>query len=310
MSRGSPSTHTQKTREKPIRLGGFLQDHECEDSEWVFVENETITSRRCVMQRTEGLRAIQVGRVAVAGMALLFLVGCAASQTMISKRNLDVQTKMSETIFLDPVGPEKKVIFVDVRNTSDKDNFDIATPIKDAIAKRGYRITQNPDEAHYRLQANVLSVAKTDPTAAQQALAGGYGGPLMSALGGAAAGAAIGGMAGGTYAAAGMGAGAGALVLGGAELVTGALVKDVTFMVVTDVQVVEKAPEGVIVRQDNQQNLKQGIGGSEQQTSSEVTKNKKYRTRVVSTANKANLDYEEAAPALSQGLTRSLAGLF
>ena len=214
------------------------------------------------MQRTEGLRAIQVGRVAVAGMALLFLVGCAASQTMISKRNLDVQTKMSETIFLDPVGPEKKVIFVDVRNTSDKDNFDIATPIKDAIAKRGYCITQNPYEAHYRLQANVLSVAKTDPTAAQQALAGGYGGPLMSALGGAAAGAAIGGMAGGTYAAAGMGAGAGALVLGGAELVTGALVKDVTFMVVTDVQVVEKAPEGVIVRQDNQQNLKQGIGGS------------------------------------------------
>lgn len=262
------------------------------------------------MQRTEGLRAIQVGRVAVAGMALLFLAGCAASQTMLSKRNLDVQTKMSETIFLDPVGPDKKVIFVDIRNTSDKDNFDIAASIKDAIAKRGYRITQNPDEAHYRLQANVLSVAKTDPTAAQQALAGGYGGPLMSALGGAAAGAAIGGMAGGTYAAAGMGAGAGALVLGGAELVTGALVKDVTFMVVTDVQVVEKAPEGVIVRQDNQQNLKQGIGGSEQQTSSEVTKNKKYRTRVVSTANKANLDYEEAAPALSQGLTRSLAGLF
>jgi hypothetical protein len=102
----------------------------------------------------------------------------------------------------------------------------------------------------------------------------------------------------------------GGLVLGGAELVTGALVKDVTFMVVTDVQVAEKAPEGVIVRQDNQQNLKQGIGGTEQQTSSEVTKNKKYRTRVVSTANKANLDYEEAVPALTQGLTRALAGLF
>lgn len=262
------------------------------------------------MINTEKLRVIQVGQVAVAGMALMLLSGCAASQTMISKRNLDVQTKMSETIFLDPVGPDKKVIFVDVRNTSDKDNFDIATPIKDAIAKRGYRITQNPEEAHFRLQANVLSVAKTDPTAAQQALAGGYGGPLISALGGAAAGAAIGGMAGGTYAAAGMGAGAGALVLGGAELVTGALVKDVTFMVVTDVQVVEKAPEGVIVRQDNQQNLKQGIGGTEQQTSSEVTKHKKFRTRVVSTANKANLDYEEAAPALTQGLTKSLAGLF
>ena len=158
-----------------------------------------------------------------------------------------------------------------VRNTSDKDNFDIAAPIKDAIAKRGYRITQNPDEAHYRLQANVLSVAKTDPTAAQQALAGGFGGPLLSAVGGAAAGAAIGGLAGGTYGTAGLGAAAGGLAFAGAEMVTGALVKDVLYMVVTDVQVVEKAAEGVIVRQDNQQDLKQGIGGSQQQTSSEVT---------------------------------------
>lgn len=262
------------------------------------------------MKRTKRLRLTAVGRVVVAGVGLMFLAGCAASQTMISKRNLDVQTKMSETIFLDPVGPEQRVIYIDVRNTSDKDNFDIATPIKDAIAKRGYRVTQDPKEAHYRLQANVLSVAKTDPTAAQQALAGGYGGPLLSAVGGAAAGAAIGGLAGGTYGAVGMGAAAGGLAFAGAELVTGALVKDVLFMVVTDVQVVEKAAEGVIVRQDNQQNLKQGIGGTEQQTSSEVTKHKKYRTRVVSTANKANLDYEEAAPALTQGLTRSLAGLF
>ncbi len=262
------------------------------------------------MKRTMGLPSSAVGRVAVGGVALMFLAGCAASQTMISKRNLDVQTKMSETIFLDPVGPDKKVIFVDVRNTSDKDNFDIAAPIKDAIAKRGYRITQNPDEAHYRLQANVLSVAKTDPTAAQQALSGGFGGPLMSAVGGAAAGAAIGGLAGGTYGTAGIGAAAGGLAFAGAEMVTGALVKDVLYMVVTDVQVVEKAAEGVIVRQDNQQDLKQGIGGSQQQTSSEVTKHKKYRTRVVSTANKANLDYEEAAPALTQGLTKSLAGLF
>src|SRR6185437_12014716 len=132
------------------------------------------------MDRTKSIRSATVVPVAMVGIALMLLSGCAASQTMISKRNLDVQTKMSETVFLDPVGPDKKVIYVEVRNTSDKDNFDIETPIKDAVAKRGYRVTQNPDEAYYRLQANVLSVAKTDPTAAQQALAGGYGGPLMA----------------------------------------------------------------------------------------------------------------------------------
>ena len=262
------------------------------------------------MKTTVDSQSFSVVCVAMAGAVVMFLSGCAASQTMISKRNLDVQTKMSETIFLDPVGPDKKVIYVEVRNTSDKDNFDIETPIKDAVVKRGYRVTRNPDEAYYRLQANVLSVAKTDPTAAQAALANGYGGPLLAAGVGAASGALIGGGASQSYAGAALGAGVGGLVIGGTELVTGAFVKDVLFMAVTDVQVVEKAAEGVIVRQDNQQDLKQGIGGAQQQTSSEVTKYKKYRTRVVSTANKANLEYDEASPALTQGLTRSLAGLF
>jgi hypothetical protein len=36
----------------------------------------------------------------------------------------------------------------------------------------------------------------------------------------------------------------------------------------------------------------------------------KYRTRVVSTANKANLQYEEAAVELTNGLARSISGLF
>lgn len=258
------------------------------------------------MERTGGLPSCAVVRVALIGVALMGLSACAASQTMISKRNLDVQTKMSETIFLDPVGPEQKVMYVEVRNTSDRDNFDLEGPIKAAMAKRGYRVTQDPKEAHYRLQANVLQVGKTDVTAAQAALQSGYGGALtVGALAGGGIGAAAGGWTG--AAAGGL---AGAAIGGATEFVTGSLVKDIYFSVITDIQVVEKAADGVIVRQDSQQNHAQGMGGTQQQTSSEVTKFKKYRTRVVSTANKANLDYDEAAPALTQGLTRALSGLF
>ena len=259
------------------------------------------------MDRVNSHNASAFVRVAFGGLAFLFLSGCAASQVLISKRNLDVQTKMSETVFLDPVEPAQKVMYIEVRNTSDKDNFELEGPIKEAIAKRGYRVTQNPKEAHYRLQANVLQVPKTDPTAAAAALQGGYGGPIAA---GAVTGALIGSAASGTYTGLGAGALAGGLLAGVTETVTGSFVKDVVFMVVTDIQLVEKAEEGVIVRQDSQQNLKQGMGGSLQQTTSEVTKHKKYRTRVVSTANKANLEYDEAAPALTQGLTRALSGLF
>jgi len=94
------------------------------------------------------------------------------------------------------------------------------------------------------------------------------------------------------------------------EPVANAAVKDVTFMVVTDIEITEKAKPGVIVRQDSQQDASQGVGGRRTQISSEVTDVKKYRTRIVSTANKANFEYAEAAPPLTQGLIRAVAGLF
>ena len=58
---------------------------------------------------------------AVAACLGLALSGCAATSTAVAKRNLDVQTKMSDTIFLDPVSPDQRTVYVDVKNTSDKD---------------------------------------------------------------------------------------------------------------------------------------------------------------------------------------------
>lgn len=99
--------------------------------------------------------------------------------------------------------------------------------------------------------------------------------------------------------------------MGGAvETIADAAVKDVTYMVVTDIEIAERAKDGVVVRQDSLQDAKQGVGGSRRQTSSEVSDRKKYRTRIVSTANQANLDYNEAAPSLTSGLVRSISGMF
>jgi hypothetical protein len=232
------------------------------------------------------------------------MVGCAAVHTSIAKKDLDVQTKMSETVFLDPVGPDKKVVFVQMRNTSDKP-FDIEGPIISAIAARGYRVTQDPDTAHFRLLGNVLSVAKASPTAAEAALASGYGG----AVAGSATGAVVGGVTHGWTGAA-VGGVVGGILGGFTETVANAAVKDVTFIIVTDIEITEKARPGVMVRQDSRQDASQGVGGRRTQTSSEVTDVKKYRTRLVSTANKVNLEYDEASPLLTQGLIRSVSGLF
>jgi outer membrane lipoprotein SlyB len=236
---------------------------------------------------------------------LSLLSGCAAISTSIAKKDLNVQTKMSDSIFLDPVEPDKRVIYLQVRNTSDKSNFDIQSSIAASLQSKGYIVTNNPKTAYYWLHANVLSVDQASPTAAQAALGTGYGGALAGAALGGTIGAAAGGWAGAGYG--GMAGGlAGALV----ETVANSAVKDVTFMAITDIEIAEKTADGEIVRQDSQQDAKQGIGGSRRQTSSKVTNMKKYRTRVVSTANKVNLEYEEAASLLTSGLTHSISGIF
>ena len=152
----------------------------------------------------------------------------------------------------------------------------------------------------------MLNSSKASPTAAEAALASGYGGIWA----GSATGAAVDGVTHGWQGAA-VGGVVGGIVDGLTEPMANAAVKDVTFMRVTDSEITEKAKPGVIVRQDSQQAASQGVGGRRTQISSEVTDVKKYRTRIVSTANKPNFEYAEAAPPLTtQGLIRAVAGLF
>lgn len=236
---------------------------------------------------------------------LFFLPGCAAIHTSIAKMDLDVQTKMSDSVFLAPATPEDRSIYVEIRNTSTQANFNIQQAIIHNLQTKGYRVTDNPEQAHYWLRANVLSVDKADPTAAESALAAGYGGAVTGAVIGSAVGAAISGWSG-----AGIGGLAGSAALGLVEVVADAAVHDTTYMVITDIEIAEKVKDGVLVRQDSRQNAKQGIGGGRTQISSEITDRKHYRLRAVSTANKVNLDYREAESQLSYGLTNSIAGIF
>ena len=94
------------------------------------------------------------------------------------------------------------------------------------------------------------------------------------------------------------------------SLIADNLVHDVTYMVVTDIQLVEEAPSGAFVRTDQQIDNRQGSTGRTTQTVSSVGTQLKYRTRIVSTANKVNLKYEEAHGPLASGIARSLSGLF
>jgi len=236
-------------------------------------------------------------------VSVFALSGCAATQVAIAKRDLDVQTKMSATVFLEPAPAAERTVFVQIRNTSDK-TLDLEADVARGIAARGYTVVQDPAAARYMLQANILHVGKTDPTAAQAALRDGYGTGYGTGVTGAVVG------AGSMYALGGDHRGAlGAAIVGGiVETVASAAIKDVYYSVVTDVQIRERARGAV--KTVSQHDVKQGTSGSTQVTYAEDSEWKTYQTRVVSTANKMNLEFVEAEPALRAGISRALAGLF
>ncbi|BCX18925.1 MAG: conjugal transfer protein TraT [Geminicoccaceae bacterium] len=245
-------------------------------------------------------------KTALALVALVGLSGCAATYTAVAKRELDVQTKMTDTIFLDPVPPSERTVFVEVKNTSDKPDLDIERPIRERIASRGWQIVDDPRRARFILQANVLQAGRTSETAAEQMYGRGYGAPVTGAAVGGTAGYVIGRAAPGNAAVWGLG---GAIVGGLAETVSGAAVQDVTYSIVTDIQIQERAP-GEVVSETRTSRVAQGRSGQIAQTSSRTTDMRRHTTRVMSIANKVNLDWPEAAPQLVDGLTRVVAGIF
>ncbi|SPW58721.1 TraT complement resistance protein [Escherichia coli] len=107
----------------------------------------------------------------------LVLSGCGAMSTAIKKRNLEVKTQMSETIWLEP--SSQKTVYLQIKNTSDKDMSGLQAKVTKALQDKGYTVTSAPESAYYWIQANVLKADKMDLRTAQGFLSQGYQGAAM-----------------------------------------------------------------------------------------------------------------------------------
>ncbi len=231
-------------------------------------------------------------------LSSMLIYGC-STKGAIESRELTTSVKMSETIFLEPVEPEQKVIWVHVRNTSDKQDFD---PVKmeEAMTKeferRGYRVTDSPKAAHYRLQANLLYADHEKQGLTEEGI-------MLGGFGGAILGGEVGGDSLSKTGAQVIGAVVGAAVGG----IAGAAIHVDKYMLVVDVQIAERKKEGV-------SNYQSGESTSGKVTKEQSTSSSgefiNYRTRVVGIAKKTNLKWEEAQPILLEKFTYSLAGIF
>lgn len=229
--------------------------------------------------------------------ATLSLSGCGAMSTAIKKRNLEVKTQMSETIWLEP--SSERTVYLQIKNTSDKDMSGLQAKVSDAVKAKGYQVVSSPDKAYYWIQANVLKADKMDLRDAQNWLSRGYEG--------AAAGAALGaGITAYNSSSAGATLGVG-LAAGLVGMAADAMVEDINYTMITDVQIAERTK--AVVTTDNVAALRQGTSGAKIQTSSEQGNQHKYQTRIVSNANKVNLKFPEAQPVLEDQLAKSVANI-
>lgn len=214
------------------------------------------------------------------------LSGCMALHTEFAKRDLDVQTRMTRTIFLEPVSVEKKAIFVQVTNTSGSRIFDLEPRVIRVIESKGYRIERDPERAQYRLRANVLHISKMNRREAESVFDSGFGGGLLGAT--------LATVAGGDNRAV-LSAGLAGAMLG---IVADAAVKDTYYTIITDIQLAERAPGSRVVYR---------AGGKLQSRAEPIWQ--KHQTRVVSTANQVNLHLAQATPILVDELVNVIAGL-
>lgn len=234
-------------------------------------------------------------KILIIGFVVGSLLSCNAAQTLIKKRNLDVQTKMSSTIFLEPVANNKKSAYVNIRNTSDKE-LNINDAILTALKAKGYVIVQDPDKARFVLQANILQVGKSDLRSSEAALGSGFGGAIVGGL-----------LASNSSEHTKTTTG---LLVGAASFIADSFVDDTFYSMITDIQVRERPLSGEVITQEESLQRTQGSNEISQQISGANIKWKSYQSRVVSTANKANLEFKEAKTKLEEGLIRSISGIF
>ena len=232
------------------------------------------------------------------------LSGCASIYTRITKGELVVETRLSESLFLDPLSPSDRVVYVDVRNSTGKSHMsNFAGQILGSLQSRGYQITQEPNDAKLLLQVNLLNLKRTTRSSARTALNAGYGSPAGlegAVIGGATASAVSGGN--NDYATVGGG------VLGGIlGVMFDANTQDINYTMVADVQLSTR--QGGDISYPGKVNLQQGTSGSEVAEYERKVPWIKHRTRLVTTANKVNLKLDEAAPAIRDDMIGVLTGM-
>ena len=222
---------------------------------------------------SKALRTVKISSIIMLGS--MNLAGCATSRMMIRHGDLDSQTEMSESVFLELRSDLPPAVYVAEASTAGRE-LTIRPALDRQLTASGYTLVDAPEKATYIIQINHLRLVESE-LQGDQSVSDAIGNAWMAG-GGAALATHILGATGA--------AGEVGLVVGVLGFLLDSKTKHIAHTLTTDVLLTER--------------ISGGEGDAELRF---------HETRIVSGASKVNLKLEEGLPAMVNGLSRSLAGL-
>lgn len=236
--------------------------------------------------------------------ATVTLTSCTTMSIAVKKRKLEVKTQMSKTIWLDPIF--EKTVYLQIKNTSDKDLPELTPLIIKAIADKGYHVKNNPNAAYYWIQVNVLKADKMNLQNSDHFLLTGYedntyhqdhikttstvNNNIYTTILGTIIAVLVN------------------LTSGIFNLAADTLIEDVNFSMITDLQISVINNEHNL-NSNNHHVITNNIISNDRLITSKAINRDKYQTRIVSNANKVNLTFDIARIELEKQLAKSIANI-
>lgn len=209
---------------------------------------------------------------------------------------ISMSVKMATSIFLQPVPPQKRIIYLEAHNTSSAVNLNFRSKVIAGLKNNGYKITDNPDVAAFMLLYNIKYVGQEkDGRTMEGALIGGFGGAMGGALTSGSGRSpwrrgAIGGMLGSL-----VGAGVGYVTSGN------------KYMMVIDIQL-EQRHKGAVI--STKTSMSQGLNNYTDSHTSKIRGWQIYRNRIIAQASGTRLSFDVAEPYLVNTLSHEIYELF
>ncbi len=248
------------------------------------------------------------------GLVIVTMAGCTAvSRSMGELTDNKYAKARSGSVWvvpppqLEPPAPENKNVYISFRNISDAD-IDLTQTIKEAARSQGWTLTNNAQDAQYRLRSSLRFFGEVEPESGGASV-----GQAMGAIAGAAVGVGVGmGVAAGTdsnLAGAAAGIGVGALVGAGLAnasrprewaLIVDVVLEEKTAKPVTFEMATGKSSGTADVAGASNSRMASGGGTAASNTSSATTKKTSnyfpHGIRLSVWANQMNMNEEEALP--------------